>query len=216
MSGCPAMLDAAGTFTSSSSSSAAAGAPPFSAAGSPPPPPPLDILELNGGKEPVGILQPLRDLARTIDDAPLLEGWTAGFPGETDASRRSPPTMARADDVISFHDMVRDSPVAMTGIIGEEDEEEVVATRPTAPAVALSQGSLYGFGSPLGGPLNLSSDLASNALPPDSAGLAGQSGYPGTTTISSNHGNTSPTLWNSNTGLEAIEALLKIQQAALG
>ncbi|GAA5883358.1 hypothetical protein JCM3774_002035 [Rhodotorula dairenensis] len=201
MSGCPAMLDVAGTFTASDAAAAVTGPP--------------DLVELNGGKEPVGFMQPLRDLARTIDDAPLLDGWTAGFPGENDSV--SPPavtakttTTTAPDDVISFRDMVRDSPDdAMAGII----EEIVAMPSPSPPLTSASQSqqshSLYGFASPISGPMNLSGHAPPPPPPPGGgSGGAGQSEYSTTTTAGA--------LWNSNNGLEAIEALLKIQQAALG
>ena len=211
MSGCPAMLDVAGTFASAERSSSSSS--------------PLDLIEMNGGKEPVGILQPLRDLARTMDDAaPLLERWGSSRTGTTTttstrtfATSASSPSAAVA--AIPFSDVVQDSPMAMPGII-----EELAMPSPSSAGLASSSSedassSLFDFASLGGGggggtsmPDHLTASLSTSAAA-DAAAAAG-----GTAPTGNNASlDFDPaTLWNSNNGLDAIEALLKIQQAALG
>ncbi|TKA55976.1 hypothetical protein B0A53_01678 [Rhodotorula sp. CCFEE 5036] len=214
MSGCPAMLDVAGTFASAEESSSSSS--------------PLNLIEMNGGKEPVGILQPLRDLARTMDDAaPLLaERWssstgTGGATASTISSTRtfaasasSPSTVAVA--AIPFSDVVQDSPIAMPGII-----EEIAMPSPSSAAELVSSSSmeedastsLFDFASLVGGRVGGGTSLPD---PRAAAAAAAGVGGSGPTGNSASLDFDPTTLWNANNGLDAIEALLKIQQAALG
>lgn len=213
MSGCPAMLDVAGTFASESRSSNS----------------PLDLIELNGGKEPSGILQPLRDLARTMDDAaPLLERWggttgtgTGGTTTRTLAASASSPSSAAGIAAIPFSDVVQDSPIAMPGI------EELAMPSPSSAGLTSSSSSedaspsLFDFASLVGngvGGVSGGGAGGGGTSMPNPQAAAAAAGVGGTAPAGNNAGlDFDPTtLWNSNNGLDAIEALLKIQQAALG
>lgn len=213
MSGCPAMLDVAGTFASESRSSNS----------------PLDLIELNGGKEPSGILQPLRDLARTMDDAaPLLERWggttgtgTGGTTTRTLAASASSPSSAAGIAAIPFSDVVQDSPIAMPGI------EELAMPSPSSAGLTSSSSSedaspsLSDFASLVGngvGGVSGGGAGGGGTSMPNPQAAAAAAGVGGTAPAGNNAGlDFDPTtLWNSNNGLDAIEALLKIQQAALG
>lgn len=199
------MLDVAGTFASAEQPSSSSQSP-------------LDLIEMNGGKEPVGILQPLRDLARTMDDAaPLLERWGSsstgtGTGGTTTrtfaAGASSPPSSSSAAGVaaIPFSDVVQGSPIAMPGL------EELAMPSPSSAGLTSSSSedassSLFDFAS-LGGGTSLPD--------PQVAAAAAAVGGTAPTGNSASLEFDPATLWNSNNGLDAIEALLKIQQAALG
>ncbi|GAA5990057.1 hypothetical protein JCM10908_005801 [Rhodotorula pacifica] len=197
MSGCPVMLDVAGTFTteelpSSRFSDLPSVSPPAVAAAVGMTPP--SLVALNSGRHANAVLQPLGELTGTIEETALLSSWSAtGYSADTS------PT-----EGIAFADIVQDSPIPMTGVIDE------ATTLPSPSSAGLSSDtspSLYDFSSlsgsslsSLAAPLGTSSATTTGSVPSNSVDLPFDASA----------------MWNSNNGLDAIEALLKIQQAALG